>query len=312
MIDHERIAALLDGRLGERERDQLLVRLAAVEDEYQAFAETASVLRELDEARTAAASGQGTGRTVQADAASGVISLATRRGGPARRAKLFLATAAGFAALSLGAALWKRAHPPRLDDPARAVALLGPGHAGPAPGWDQTWDGTYRGPANSAEPARAVRLGAYLLNLELASGANDSTLARLAGAAATLLEGMEGGGAASAIYRRVQRSAARDPAAVAPLLERGRQTVRQQVPVAWFELGVWAEAARTAAVRHDARFFAARASRAALDRAALLPSPGDQVSAAAVVVRRRLPRDGRSNWPELESSVMELLRAAGI
>lgn len=51
----ERIAALLDGALGERQREELLAHLSVADEEYRIFADTASILRELEEAEHAAA-----------------------------------------------------------------------------------------------------------------------------------------------------------------------------------------------------------------------------------------------------------------
>jgi len=47
-IDAERLAKLLGGRLGPRERDELLAYLAFADDDYGLFVEAAAVLRELE------------------------------------------------------------------------------------------------------------------------------------------------------------------------------------------------------------------------------------------------------------------------
>jgi hypothetical protein len=52
-IDAEKIGAVLDGMAGQ-ERDELLVRLAADEDDYEVFADTAAVLREIEEEEASA------------------------------------------------------------------------------------------------------------------------------------------------------------------------------------------------------------------------------------------------------------------
>ena len=51
--EDERVAAFLDGRLDERERAEMLARLAADEEAYAHFAATASILRAAEEAEAA-------------------------------------------------------------------------------------------------------------------------------------------------------------------------------------------------------------------------------------------------------------------
>jgi hypothetical protein len=46
--DDERVAALLDGKLGERERAEMMAYLAAKDDAYKVFAGTAVILREAE------------------------------------------------------------------------------------------------------------------------------------------------------------------------------------------------------------------------------------------------------------------------
>jgi len=47
-IDVERVASLLDGQLRGTERDALLVELVASDADFEAFADTAAVLREAE------------------------------------------------------------------------------------------------------------------------------------------------------------------------------------------------------------------------------------------------------------------------
>lgn len=94
-MDHERVAALHDGKLGAPERDELLAGIAADDDQSWLFAETAAVLAELEAAHAADADPRdGTDAddppafvadpppapTVEpVAAADGVIPIATRR-----------------------------------------------------------------------------------------------------------------------------------------------------------------------------------------------------------------------------------------
>src|ERR1700754_4108524 len=80
-MDHERVAALHDGKLGDRERDELLADIAADEDESWLFAETAAVLADMEAAHGGAT----------------VIPIESRRRSPARRWMAYGAIAAGVA-----------------------------------------------------------------------------------------------------------------------------------------------------------------------------------------------------------------------
>src|SRR5215208_5211320 len=51
-IDPERLAALLDGRLDERARSEILAQLAASEADLEVMADAAAVMREMEMAET--------------------------------------------------------------------------------------------------------------------------------------------------------------------------------------------------------------------------------------------------------------------
>jgi hypothetical protein len=49
MVDDERIAALIDGRLSEAQRDETLRHLLTVDEDRQVWMDTVCVLREMEE-----------------------------------------------------------------------------------------------------------------------------------------------------------------------------------------------------------------------------------------------------------------------
>jgi|GEM_PF-936940 len=369
-MDDERVAALHDGRLDAHERDELLSRVLSDDEEYDIFAETAAVLREIEEAHASSppssAGADPMGVEPAADVAphaniargghasddviplathrpptpegaaeprpaepephagsrDGVISLDSRRRAPRRPWAMYGSIAAGLVGLGLAATLLTRARDTRLDDPAMAVAMLEDGAArGPAAGWNEvvgssTRGGEANGKQLDPEPLN-VQLGAYMVDIELAAASHDTSVVRLSRTIIHLLGQVTLGDSAAKFYGKVDSAAAANPRAdVRPLLAQGREAVRSGVIVPeWLELGIWAEAARTAAARHDAGFFRSRRTRALLDRASTLPEMDGDTRAALKAVRAAIPVGGRSldakQWDELRRDIAGLLGAAG-
>lgn len=348
-MDHERVAALHDGKLGAHERDELLAAIAADDDESWLFAETAGVLADLEAAHAPAPPATFTAdpapSSVQADderdesvipiatrrppespgdAAEagvaahddGVIPIESRRRAPARRWQVYGAVAAALVGIAVTGVLLNRSANARLDDPVEAVAMLEKGATpGVAQGWDKSFDNHLRGGNHSPGFRRtSVRLGAQLVDLELAAAAQDTTLRRLSSTVIEVLSdsSMHGAAYAAGIYRQVEQKAAAGDFDVQPLLADGRKEVQSLTDSDWLELGIWAEAARTAAARRDARFFASRTTRRVLDRAATLPDAEQKTLEALAAVRNALPAEGRAtDWPGLKEKLGLLLNAAG-
>ena len=294
-IDAERLAALLEGRLDARQRAEALESLDGSDEMRAGFADGLAVTAEL-EAEDAAAR-------------DGVIPLRpasprSRRAWPVTRV---LALAAAVGAMAVAPWLWSRASTPGPVDPARLAVLV---QADGLPrGWaERPWPPS-RGETDPLTPgARAARLGARLVDLELSVRAGDPASARIAAEVRTLLQGLPASGPVQAVYREVERRAGEPEDALAPLLGRGSAAVSRLAGVEGVEAGAWAEAARLAAAREDARFFRARASRAALARAAAGTGPS---AAAAARLRARLREDGPPAWPAVEQDATALLRALG-
>lgn len=293
-VDPERLAALLDGRLDERERAEVLARLAASEEDFEAYVDAIAVTRELE----------------AGDEAEGVTPLRP----PGRRwwqrpGGHWLAIAAVLAGIALAPWLWTRASGPDLRDPGRYVALLEAEGAGLPAGWDRTPWAVTRGPGDPLTPeARAVRLGVRLTELELAARAGDPAAAALAGEIVALLEEVRGAGPVAAIYGEVRRRAGEPAETLKPLLEQGRKAVAQVAGEEMVALGAWAEAARVAAARRDAEFFRSRESREMLGRAGGLPGVGEPARAAVGRIRAALEGGGAMDWNAVEQGATELLR----
>lgn len=232
MNDPERLAALLDGRLKGREREEAIARLAASDEDFEAYADALAISAELN-----------------AEEEEGVTPIAPRRRAPARR---WLAMAAVLAAVALAPWLWTRFA--ARTDAARFAAQI---EAGGLPaGWDASPWGATRGAGDALSPeARAARLGARLVDLELAVRARGPEAAALASETAMLLEGIPASGPTATIYREIARRAGEPPEQLEPLLEQGRDMVPLLAGEERVELGAWTEAARIAAARRDRDFF---------------------------------------------------------
>jgi len=297
-IDPERLGALLDGRLTERQRDELLARLAASDEGVEVFADALAVTDELEREDRAAAGATGEAPVIP-----------FRR--PAPRAAWpvgpRLALAASLAAVAVGVTALALARGRGADDdPGRYAALLA------RPGLPAGWNGApwtaARAAGETMQPrARAVRIGARLTDLEAAATAQDSPAARQAAAdVAALLEPLPAAGPATAVYAELGRRAG-EPAAGR---ERGRRTAARLAGADAVALGAWAEAARLAAARRDDAFFRARPTRRAVAHAAEDASLPADARAAAQRIRAALAA-GAPDWGALEAGASRLLAAAG-
>lgn len=315
-IPDERLAALLDGRLDERERAELLARLAQSDDDYEVLADTAAVLGDLESAgverprmpETAARAEPG---EAERPGERNVIPLRPRpaRGWHGSGAR-WGALAAVLAAVALAAVLWSRLGSTDPGDPARLAALLHAGDARLQEGWtdDHPWRRT-RGPGDAlTDQARAARLGALLVDLELAVATRDTPLvAPLAERIAALLEDLSAG-SAEAMYHEISRRSAESPERLKPLLEQGREDVADLAGEDFVGLGAWVEAARLAAAVPDEGFFRTRETRAALERAVALLAPGPARDSLERT-RRAVRGDGTPRWEEVRGELDRLLYA---
>jgi hypothetical protein len=311
--DAEKLAALIDGRLDERERSQLLAQLALSDEDLEILAEAAAVTREMEEEEDRDA---GTlplmGVTLPRSAAPEPLSpppevtpLRPRASHRTRWGRL-LPLAAVLAGIALAPVLWKLTHTGG-DDATAPAALLASARGLP-PGWAGTpWEATRSGSAVATPRGRAVRVGARLVDLRLAS--EDPAASAIAADVVDLVRDRPGADA-------VERAFAPLSVPGADAADRGRalsQGSRLAASLAGREdaaTGAWIEALRIAADRHDEGFVRSRALRGRLDA---LAADGTLPNAAAEPLRRaRAAAGGDSaqvDWVALHSAATDLLGA---
>lgn len=253
-IDPERLAALLDGRLGEQERRELLSRLAESDADMEACADAIAIMRDLEAAEGRAPNEPATGELPLTDEPG-------KRSGIGRLSRSgWLALAASLLVLVAAPWVWRRAEAPS-SDPGRFAALLGErvslAEAGPPP-WRLT-----RSSNDALSPdARAFRIGVRITDLELAERTRDSSARAIALEIADLLDGVPGGSAVAGLYREIARSESRSGREA--ILARGRSAASSVAGLETATLGAWAEAARIALRNRDASFFGDREVRRTL------------------------------------------------
>lgn len=302
--EDEWVAAFLDGRLDERERAEMLARLATDDEAYEHFAATAAILREAEktegvllgvamgEDQEVAPSGS-VGGDAPAGADEGVVPLRSRKRPPIL---IWLALAAGIAGIALaGSALWPRAssaYPVRL-----AARLEHPDRRLPA-GWTdhRPWSsprGDDQGAALTPEEkaALAVRAGADLVDLSVAVRGRDTVRTRLLGQRI----------ASRYDPRSVQIAdrAGAAPKRLLPLVEQATDRIATRLGREPLELGAWTEAARLAAARRDAAFFGDPGTGPMLDRLAA----AHPAARAAVERVRLLAAADPSQWSALAATL---------
>lgn len=326
-VDPRRLAALLDGRLDERERRALLDELAASDDALALYGDAAAVLREIESDTLPAPGPEGDDATARHVVASkeGQHTTSPPSARPARggaheasttgrrrsfRTARWVAVAATVAAVAVVPMLWQRT---QSGDGAPAyVAQLSTPDTGLPLHWNGTPWATTRGPADPL-PARArgVRIGARLADLELLARARDARAAKVAAELAVLLDEVPGSGPAVAVLDTI-RALAVAGAVVAPtLLATGHAAATAVAGTASVALGAWVEAARIAARQRDAAFFRRPASRAALARARSSPEVETTTPGLAERLGRLPAPDDARGWQEIDRELTALLGALG-
>jgi hypothetical protein len=293
-VDAERLAALLDGRLGERERAEVLAELAASDEAYEAYADALAVARELEGER----------------GASAVIPLDPRRARWRRGGSRGLWVALAAAGLVGIAVLpWLRSDRDAADSPTGVVAIL-TDRTLPA-SWDGAPWATTRGAGDPrSDAARAARLGARLVDFELAARAHDPRARALAGDVARLLDGVPRGPIVATLYRAVSSGAVDPRDSLALLLERGRAAARG-ASESHYTLGAWAEAGRVAAAHGDGGYFKALARGDALSAALGSSDVSPEARALVERVRAAAASSGAPDLGAVRRDLDELLAVLG-
>jgi hypothetical protein len=234
MDDAERIAALLDGRLNEGQRAEVLAQLGTSDAAVEVFADAAAIMRET--------------------ASTGGARHFWRRPGA-------LALAAGILVAVLVPLLWLRMTRTEENSPLRFAALLTDRELPPA--WNAAPWSVARGAVELPPRARAARLGARLTDLTVALNAGDTSAFLIAVDVATLIRGIPGSAPIAAAFDSIGRqdvtASRRDS-----LMARGVPAATAIAGREAVDLGACAEAARLAAARHDTTFFRSGPVRATL------------------------------------------------
>jgi hypothetical protein len=290
----ERLAALLDGRLDADAHAGVLSRLATDDEALAAYAEAAAVTRALEEE----------------DAAAGVTPLrsAARAASPFSGARRWGAIAAVVAAVALAPLAWNRMQPPGLQTPgALAERLATTSTALPVDFERSPWGSTRSASDPMTPRARAVRIGARLVELELALRGQDPAAARTAAQVAILLGELPGSGLAASIFRDIQARAGAPWPELEPSMEQGSEAAAALAGEDDVRLGAWLQAARIAAERQEIDFFRTRAAEAALRR--LQDDPATQP--AADRVRTVTRSEGAPDWAALAEASSAALAQLG-
>jgi hypothetical protein len=301
-IDEE-IGALLDGRVPEPRRTELLTRLAADDADYDVFADTAAVLREAEEEGSAAKESVVDSEVVRE---TKVIPLRPRRASgwrsPAVRS---LAAAAVLATTVLVPVLRTRMIANRWRSPEHLYAALAtPGAQLPQP------VGVKRGGGPEADgTGTAARLGIMHMDMVVLVNAGDTAQASLlAGEAAALLGNVGGAGEVATAYTQVRDSTQWERATVLDRLAAARVEAAELTDPDYFALGAWTEAARLAANQRDAAFFTERGRRKALEQAVSLEGLNDDAKAAATRLLAVQEQGTIQDWTSVSSDLAALQR----
>jgi hypothetical protein len=247
---------------------------------------------------------------VGAQAPAQVTPIGGRRGPRAARWAALAAVLAGAVLvplLRLGSAV--------SYDPASVAARLSPAAARLPAEWTERmpW-GTVRGADGPSltDEARSARLGARLVDLEVAVRSGDhAAAAQEARRVRALLGDVPGGGILSPTYASIEAKAGEPADSLRPLLKEGREGIAQLVEKDYLEAAAWAEGARLAAAAHDAAFFRGSKAPKALERSAALPGLSETGRATVERVRAALPGEKAPDWTALGQGLDDLLGALG-
>lgn len=291
-VDPERLAALIEGRLTAEQRTALLGELDASPEALEAYADAVYAVRELE----------GDGKVLDVQ-----TSLPRRS---ARSAwTRYVPTIAVAAAILIAVALplARRAGVARLDESAVIAGALGPVSESSNP-WPRVPWSEQRGPSDALSPrARAVRIGARIVDLDLLARAGDTSASSAALQVAALLDGVPAGGVAAAAYRALgeQDTGSAQRAALGTAASLAEQVAGE----AEVRAGAWLEAARVAALQQDTAFFTPSRTRAAERAISALPGFSPDGRSALAELTRLLgasPRD----WAAIGTAIDAVLREA--
>lgn len=287
----EQLSALFEGRLHGPEREALMAHLAASDDDFEVFTDTAEILMavEEDDARAAA------------ETQEGIIPLRRPARGP-RLPSRALAMAASIAAVALVSTFALRTRPSPAGAPVLLAERLSREGAPPAD-WEK---GAVGSSSRGSSTAGAVSTGAKLTDLAVAIRAGDiRTVQTLA---TQLRDITEPGASAGTPLGRIVADPDAPTDSLNALLEQATDRVISLFDRKPVEFGAWAEAARIAAKARNDAFFRDDATDGMLGRADRIADDNEQARAAVDSVRALLPKGAPTQWEALEKSIANMLR----
>lgn len=296
--DDERLSALLAGRLEGPEREELLAHLSTSEEDAEVAINAAAILREMEEedAEAAAAGGAQPALSPRHDVVPPSVQQRARgwpRKTPRWAVPLVLA---GLGVLGFWATQGRISPAP---GPLQvAAALSEPERSLPA-----DWVESAPLPGDRGEDDRsAVAAGVYLARLAVSIRAGDATTT-------TLLAGRAADRYDAGVLRQIQQRAGAPADSLLPLLETATTRLESLYDPDYLRAGAWIEAARLAAEREDAGFFAHRDTRAMLDHIERTTSENPDAQGDIARIRAALSADGGLDWTALETGLNSLLRS---
>jgi hypothetical protein len=310
--DDERLAALLEGRLEGRERDELLAYLATADEDLYVYAKTAAALREMEEEEAEQA--RQADKQVERSPAAGTRSPSLRPGWRRWKASRVIVppVLAGLAALVIFMA---RAGAASSAYPVLLAKELGhevsAGQAG-------EWPSSTRGDAEHS----AAEAGALLTGLAVAVQTRDSQNTELL--AHRIVERFDPRAAAvpSSPIMQIQQRAGDRPTALLPLVSEVTERLMEGMDRGergYLQLGAWTEAARLATHQRNAAFLRSDETRTMLRRAQRITRGDDDARDA--LARVRAAREAvlqapsapdashASEWSDLAGRLNELMKA---
>jgi hypothetical protein len=295
----ERLAALLDGRLTEQERGELLSRLADSPNDAALLSESAAVLGELE--KTFAA---------PMKAPTGVREPVPPSAWASRKRQLIGATAAvGVVAVAAWFGIRYSGRGPA--GPTDYVAMLsGPPEQIPA-GWSGYAWSAVRSNLDGAMStrARAVRLGVRLVDLQVAVNASDTAVSAIASDIARLVSDLPASEVIRLRYTEIARRSGEPQASLQAALDEGARAVRVAAGADAVDVGSWLEAARLAAARGDHAYFRQRPSGRILDALVIAPDLTTETRATVERVRSTVASQAPA-WNQVADDLTAILTAA--
>jgi hypothetical protein len=288
-LSAERIAALIDARVSDEERDAIMRQLGESDEALDVMLDAAAAVAYMNQ------SGVSPDRS---DEDIIPLSLVTKRR-TRWRAVTFVGISAALAATALVMVRSSRArNAEAVGTPGEMVAALSDQSALPAD-WNYNPWSAQRGEASIRDSALYVRIGVRAADVELAARVRDTAVARLASDMDALLANVPGGSGVSVFYRKVAENPNR--AELLPQASRALQTLPRADLI---ELGAWLETARIAASRQDERWFKLDINQRMLRGLSESKemSPADRASAREIL-------ENKSDWTNVATRLKELLRS---